>query len=186
MDAGVIFIDSGPPVSGILSRTHSEGTNGLRKICRMSEEMKKRRIEPRCAALLFLGLSMLSFNSAEGVLWREPLPWLLLGTSAGLWRAHDWARVLAMVVLVALLGAMAWPGGADVDPVRVLVVEPWVAAELEHRTGLYPTAGSTLVAALLLSWLNSLSVRRAFALSDLDAVEAGLPSLSDQQVKDDH
>jgi hypothetical protein len=152
----------------------------------MCKEMKKRRIEPRCAALLFLGLSMVSFNSADVVLWREPLPWLLLGTSAGLWRAHDWARVLAMVVLVALLAAMAWPGGADVELVRVLMVEPWVAVELEHRTGLHPTAGSTLLAAVLLGWLNSSSVRRAFALSDLDAVEAGLAPGSDQRVKDDH
>jgi ABC-type phosphate transport system permease subunit len=89
-------------------------------------------------------------------------------------------------VLAALLAAMAWPGGADFHPVRLLLVEPWAAANLEHHTGLHPTLGGTLVAAALLLWLLSPAVQRAFALSDLDAVRASLPPLSDEPVKDDH
>jgi hypothetical protein len=154
----------------------------------MREEMNQRRPEPPLAALLFLGLSMVSFNSDDGLLWTQALPWLLLVLAGGLWRAHGWARMLAMAVLAALLGAMAWPGGADLHPVRVLLVEPWLAARLEHHTGLHPTIGGALVASALLLWLLSPPVRRAFALSDLGAVRASLPPLSDSggQVKDDH
>jgi hypothetical protein len=152
----------------------------------MCEEMQKTRTEPPLAGLLFLGLSMVSFDSADGILWLEPLPWLLLGISAGLWRAHGWARWLAMAVLVSLLAAIAWPGGSDFPPVRVLLVEPWVAAKLEHHTGLHPTLGGTLVASALLLWLLSPPVRRAFALSDLDALRDSLPAPSDKPFKDDH
>ncbi|MEX8492533.1 hypothetical protein, partial [Sphaerotilus sp.] len=143
-------------------------------------------LEPPISAWLFLGLSMASFNSPDGILWQQPLPWLLLGTAAGLWRAQGWARTLAMVVLVLLLAAMAWPGGADFPSVRVLLLDPWTASGLERRTGLHPTVGGALVASALLLWLMSPPVRRAFAQSDLDAVRASLPPLSDGQVKDDH
>jgi len=152
----------------------------------MHENMNHRRLEPPISAVLFLGLSMASFNSPDGVLWQQPLPWLLLGTAAGLWRAQGWARMLAMVVLTGLLVAMAWPGGADVQSVRVLLLDPWTACGLEQHTGLHPTVGGTLVASSLLLWLMSPPVRRAFALSDLDAVRTSLPLLSDEDVKDDH
>lgn len=155
----------------------------------MREEMKTNRAEPLVAGLLFLGLSMVSFDGADGILWQQPLPWLLLGISVGLWRAHGWARWLAMVVLASLLAAIAWPGGADFQPVRSLLVDPWVTVELEHHTGLHPTLGGTLVTSGLLLWLLSPPVRRAFALSDLDAIRHDLPALPDTrkgQIRDDH
>jgi hypothetical protein len=152
----------------------------------MCEETKKRRPEPPLAALLFMGLSMVSFNSPQGILWQQPLPWLLLGTAAGLWWAQGWARTLAMVVLAGLLAAMAWPGGTELQPVRVLLLDPWTAAGLERDTGLHPTVGGALVASALLLWLMSPPVRRAFALSDLDAVRASLPPVSQGGIKDDH
>jgi hypothetical protein len=152
----------------------------------MNEEVQQRRAEPSISALLFLGLSMVSFNGEGGILWQQPLPWLLLGTAVGLWHAQGWARTLAMVVLVGLLVAMAWPGGADFEPVRALLLDPWTAAGLEHHTGLHPTVGGALVASALLLWLMAPPVRRAFALADLDAVRDSLPPLSDGQVKDDH
>jgi hypothetical protein len=161
----------------------------MRRIIHMCEEMKKKQIEPIVAGLIFLGLSMASFHGADGILWVQPLPWLLLGISAGLWRAHSWARWLAMVVLAALLVVIAWSGGAEFQSVRSLLVEPWLAAELEQRTGLHPTLGGTLVTAGLLLWLMSPPVRRAFALSDLDAVRNDLPALHEGrsgQVRDDH
>jgi hypothetical protein len=152
----------------------------------MNEDSRHRRIEPPLSALLFLGLSMVSFTSPDGILWRQPLPWLLLGIAAGLWRAQAWARTLAMVVLVGLLAAMAWPGGTDIQSVRVLLLDPWTTSGLEQHTGLHPTVGGALVASTLLLWLMAPPVRRAFALSDLDAVRASLPPLSDGRVKDDH
>jgi hypothetical protein len=165
---------------------HSKNRVGLRKLCGMNEKMNHDRLEPRLSAALFLGLSMASFNSPEDVLWEQPLPWVLLGTAVGLWRAQGWARRLAMVVLTGLLVAMAWPGGADIQSVRVLLLDPWTDSGLAQHTGLHPTVGGTLVASSLLLWLMSPPVRRAFALSDLDAVRASLPLLSDGGVKDDH
>lgn len=159
---------------------------GLRRIPGMSEAVQPCRIEPPLSALLFLGLSMASFDSPDGILWQQPLPWLLLGIAVGLWRAQGWARMLAMGVLTGLLAAMAWPGGADFPPVRALLLDPWTAAGLERHTGLHPTVGGALVASVLLLWLMSPPVRRAFALSDLDAVRASLPPLPDRDVKDDH
>lgn len=149
-------------------------------------ESKKRRIEPPLSAVLFLALSMVSFGSAEGVLWLDPLPWLLLGTAGGLWRGHGWARMLAMVLLAGLLVLMALPGGTEFPPVRMLLIDPWTSAGLEHHTGLHPASGGALVAAAMLLWLMSPRVRRAFALADLDAVRAGLPAPSDSAFRDDH
>jgi hypothetical protein len=147
------------------------------------------RIEPPLGALLFLGLSVVSIRSTDGLLWWEPLPWLLLGISVGLWRAHGWARRLAIGVLtglLVLLVLLAWPGGMESHPARLLLLDPWVAVDLEHHTGLHPTQGSALVASGLLLWLLSPPVRRAFALADLDAVRAGLPAVTEGSVKDDH
>jgi hypothetical protein len=159
----------------------------LRRIRRMRNAMTTpHRLEPPLAALLFLGLSMVSFSGEDGLLWTQALPWLLLVIAAGLWCALGWARTLAMGVLVLLLGAVVWPGGADWPPVRGLMIDPWVAARLDHHTGLHPTVGGTLVASVLLLWLVSPPVRRAFAAADLDAVRDGLPPLSDGCVKDDH
>lgn len=149
-------------------------------------ESKKRRIELPVCALPFLVLSLASFGNAEGILWLEPLPWLLLATSGGLWRGHGWARTLAMVLLVGLLGLMALPGGTEFHPVRVLLLDPWTSAGLEHHTGLRPASGGALAAAATLLWLMSPRVRRAFAQADLDAVRAGLPELSDSAFRDDH
>lgn len=149
-------------------------------------ESKKRRIEPPLCAVLFLALSMVSFGSADGVLWREPLPWLLLGTAGGLWRGHGWARMLAMVLLAGLLVLMALPGGTEFPPVRMLLIDPWISAGLEHHTGLHPASGGALVAAAMLLWLMSPRVCRAFALTDLDAVRAGLPTPTDSAFRDDH
>lgn len=146
----------------------------------------RRRIEPPLGALLFLILSVISFRSADGLLWLEPLPWLLLGTSAGLWRAHGWARWLAMAVLTGLLALLALPGGTDWHPVRLLLLDPWVSAGLVHHTGLHPEEGAALVAAGLLLWLLSPPVRRAFALADLEAVRASLPPLPVDRIRDDH
>lgn len=147
---------------------------------------RHRRPEPPLAALLFLGLSMVSFNGDDGLLWTQALPWLLLAIADGLWHAMAWARGLAITVLAVLLVAVAWPGGADWHPVRVLLIEPWAAARLDHHTGLHPTLGGVLVASALLLWLLSPPVRRAFAQADLDAVRADLPPLSDGRIKDDH
>lgn len=155
-------------------------------MCEVSEVSKQCRIEPPLSALLFLGLSVVSIRSTDGLLWWEPLPWLLLGISVGLWRAHGWARRLAMAVLTGLLVLLAWPGGTDWHPARLLLLDPWVAVGLEHHTGLHPTQGSALVASGLLLWLLSPPVRRAFALADLDAVRTGLPAVADGSVRDDH
>jgi len=152
----------------------------------MDEELQNWRAEPPLGALLFLGLSMASFNGSDGILWQQALPWLLLGTAAGLWRGQSWARTLAMVVLAGLLVVMALPGGAESQPVRALLLDPWTAAGLEHHTGLQSTVGGALLASGLLLWLMSPPVRRAFALSDLDAVRASVSPLPDGQVKDDH
>lgn len=148
--------------------------------------MKFHSPHPSMAALLFLGLSWMTFTSDEGWLWAQALPWLLLAIAAGLWRAHGWARTLAMAVLAALLGVTAWPGGATLDLVRVLLIEPWNGARLEHHTGLHATTGGTLLTSSLLLWLLSPSVRRAFALSDLERVRGSLSPRTDDPVKDDH
>lgn len=155
----------------------------IRTMCMQSNQY---RTEPPLCAALFLALSMVSFGSAEGMLWLEPLPWLLLATAGGLWRGHGWARRLAMLLLAGLLVLMALPGGTEFPPVRMLLIDPWTSAGLEHHTGLHPASGGALVASAMLLWLMSPRVRRAFALADLDAVRAGLPVLSDSGFKDDH
>ena len=147
---------------------------------------RPRRPEPPLAGLVFLGLSMVSFNGDDGLLWTHTLPWALLVIAAGLWWAMDWARWLAMALLAGLLVAVVWPGGLEWHLVQVLLVDVWAAAGLEHHTGLHPSTGGVLIASALLLWLQSTPVRQAFAQADLDAVRDGLPPLSDGAVKDDH